>query len=549
MQARHASIFLALAACRPLEFAEFPPECDPAIETCPPGAGSTMADTTTGDDDGSGVQTVTGATSAATTTTAASAGSDSNSETGLVPEDAPAIRSVSLTPNPLEFAGAIDVEVVTDNTASVRLQYPGGDVELEEGPAGHFHGQIGASTGLANGTFEATMTPSRGESVGEPETRFYTFDLPPAGEMFLWDTMSDHGSGQIEALRVTESGHVIGLGTLYQNGTPRCFMHRRDLEGKYTEADDIRVIFPDKECQAIDLAIDGETLYLLVSMKGGDSWFWRIGSAAWGQDPTILRTGLKDEKANALARSASGTTAICGTAPSPDMLVDAIDGRVWPLVGAPVELDYIAPDDPLQKPHLFDETLRDCEFVDERLVAVGDVFGRHEKGMPAPPERTRPLLVEMDGQAEPAWHVDGLGPGNITQGSISTLAIDGEGCYITGLYTCGDTCEQQGEIRIYEPGSKLSWALTLGANILSPQDIAWSPAGYIVFASAQATGQWSSQFVVQAYIPEQYEPAWTFAKAEMPNLHLGRALAVGPGTVVGGGFGGGGFPALVFLRP
>ena len=76
-----------------------------------------------------------------------------------------------------------------------------------------------------------------------------------------------------------------------------------------------------------------------------------------------------------------------------------------------------------------------------------------------------------------------------------------------------------------------------------------SRAGYIVFASAEATGQWSSQFVVQAYIPGQYEPAWTFAKAEMPKLHLGLALAVRPGVVVGGGFGGGGFPALAFLRP
>ena len=549
MRVRHVSLVFVLAACQPFEFAEFPPVCDPAIETCPPGAGSTTTNAT-GEEVSDGIQTVTTATTA-TTTSAGATSTDPNpgGDTEVAPPD-PAIESVSLTPDLLKFAGSIEIDVVATDAEGVQLQYPGATVELEKGPDDHFHGQIDVPTGLIpQGTHEAILTPWRGETTGEPESRFYTLELPPAGEMFLWDTMSDHGSGEVKVLRVTESGHVIALGTLYQNGTPRCFLHRRDLEGKYTEADDIRVIFPDKECQAIDLAVDGELLYLLVAMKGGDSWIWRVGSAAWGQDPTILRTGAKDENAYALARSALGKTAICGTAPSPGMILDTMDGRVWPLFGAPIELDYIAPEDPQQKPHKFDETLRDCEFVDERLVGVGGVLGWHEGGNPPPPKRTRPLIVEVYGQDEPVWHVDGLGPGNITQGSISTLALDGEGRYVTGLYTCGDICDQQGEIRIYEPDGKLSWSLTLGANVLPPQDIAWSPAGDIVFSSAETTGQWSSKFLVQAYIPEQYEPAWTFAKAEVPTLHLGRALAVGPGAVVGGGVGGAGFPALAFLRP
>ena len=546
MQVRHGFLALALAACQPFELHDFPPVCDPAVETCPPDAGSTAATTTIGDDIPDGVQTVTTATT--TSAGATTSDPDPGGDTEIEPPE-PAIESVSLQPDPLKFAGSIDVDVVATDAEGVRLQYPGAEVELEKGPNGHFRGRISASTGLTNGTYQAILAPWRGETAGEPESRFYTFDLPPAGEVFLWDTMPDHGSGQVEALRVAASGHVIALMTIYQNGVPRCALHRRDLEGKYTEADDIRVIFPDKECQAIDLEVDGEILYLLISMKGGDSWFWRVGSAVWGQDPTILRTGAKDEKAHALARSPAGKTAICGTAPSPILNQDKLDGRVWPLVGAPVGLDYVAPDDPQQKEHLFDETLWDCEFgADERLVAVGDVFGWHEGDL-LQPKRMRPLIVEMDGQNEPVWHVDGLGPGNTTQGSISALAIDGEGRYVTGLYTCGDTCDQQGEIRVYEPGGKLSWPLTLGANILPPQDVAWSPAGYIVFASAEATGQWSSKFVVQAYIPGQYEPAWTFAKAEMPNLHLGRALTVGLGAVVGGGVGGTGFPALAFLRP
>jgi hypothetical protein len=152
-------------------------------------------------------------------------------------------------------------------------------------------------------------------------------------------------------------------------------------------------------------------------MKSGNSWILRVGSAVWGEEPTIIRTGAKDEKAHALARSPAGNTAICGTAPSPVMALDTIDGRVWPLIGAPAELDYIAPDDPQKQDHKFDEKLWDCEFGDdERLVAVGDVFGQHEPNInPPPPKRTRPLLLELDGEAEPVWHVDGLGPGNISQ--------------------------------------------------------------------------------------------------------------------------------------
>lgn len=546
MQARHTSVLLALAACRPLEFAEFPPECDPSVETCPPGSGSTTTVSATTGDGGDGIQTVTSATTSTTTTT--SAGSGSDGETGPVPE-APAIRSVSLAPNPLKFAGAIDVEVVADNADGVRLEYLGAEVELEEGLEGHFHGQIAAHTGLSNGTYDATLTPLREDVAGEPETRPYTLELPAAGELFLWDTMPDHGLGHVEALRVTEAGHVVAFGTLYQNGIARCFLHRRDLEGKYTEADDIRIIFPDKECQAIDLVVDGEALYLLVSMMAGDGPRWRIGSAGWGQEPTILRTGAKDERAYALARSPSGRIEICGTAPSSSLMEDVVDGRVWPLVGAPVELDYIALG---QLPHQFDETLRDCAFVGERLVAVGDVFGRHEQDKnPQPPKRTRPLLLELDGEGGPAWHVAGLGPGNATQGSISELTIDGEGRYVTGLHTCADACDPQGEMRVYEPGGKVWWQVTLGANILPPRDIVWSPAGYLVVASAEDSGNWSSTFVLQAFIPApgQYEPAWNFSKAEMANLHLASAVAVGPGVVVGGGLGGASFPALAFLRP
>ena len=175
MRVRHDSLVFVLAACQPFEFAEFPPVCDPAIETCPPGAGSTTTtNATTGEDVSDGVQTVTTATTTTATTTSAGATStdpDPGGSTGVTPLD-PAIESVSLTPDLLKFAGSIEVDVVATDAEGVRLQYPGAEVELEEGPDGHFHGQIDALTGLTpQGMYEALLTPWRGETVGEPEGR------------------------------------------------------------------------------------------------------------------------------------------------------------------------------------------------------------------------------------------------------------------------------------------------------------------------------------------------------------------------------------------
>jgi len=543
MQARHLSLALVLAGCR-LELAEFPPVCDPQVETCPPGSGSTSgASTDTVPQDG--VQTVTSAT---TQTASSGSGDEDSNGTSTGEPAAPAIVDVKLTPDPIKFAGSIAVDVVAEHAEGVRLAYPGGLVELMPEGDGHFHGPLVVHSGLSNGTSEATLTPWYGEREGEPVVRPYGVELPTPGNDFLWDPMPDYGLGQFDVLRVHD-GRVYGLGTIYQDNSPRCVVHRRDLEGKYG-AGDVQLILGDQECWAIDLAVDGDTLHLLVSMMSGNGPRWRYGIMSWGQDPSFLRTGLQGEVAHALARSESGTTRICGAGPTADP-TDLRDARVWPLVGPPLELDYVppsAPNNPNPQPHLFDETLRDCDFVGESLVAVGDVFGKHEAIVnPKQPQQTRPLLLELEG--EPAWHVAGLGPGNTTQGSILTMAIDGQGRYVTGLYTCGDTCDPQGEVRVYEPGGTLAWQVTLGADVLPPRDVAWSPAGYLVVASAETTGDLSSKFLLQAFIPGQLAPAWSFSRAEAANIHLARAVAIGPGAVVGGGLAGNGFPTLAFLRP
>jgi len=543
MRANHSFLLVALAACGH-EIAALAPECDPERETCPPGAaaGSTTGDESSGS--ASGVQTVTTAGSGTSGSGASSDTNPPNETTDAAPIE-PGVVSVKFEPNPLEFAGVIEVDVIADAEGVRMSVHEAAPVELTQDQDGHFRGQIVIETGLSNGTHEATFVPWEADVEGMPATRPYTVALPDAGELFLWDTMPDHGLGQIEVLRVTTSGRVVGFGTLYQDGKPRCFLHRRELDGKYAE-NDVRVIFADKECQAIDLVVDGDVLYLLMSVMSGDGPRWRLGSALWEDEPAILRTGGKGELAHAVARSVNGLIRVCGEGPSTGVNPeDKVDARVWPPVGEPLELDYKL----LDKEHQFDEILRACDFAGERLVGVGEVFGQHEEGMPWPPKRKRPLLLELDNPTDPTWHVPGLGPGNTTQGSASELAIDDEGRYWVGLYTCGDTCDAQGEVRRYEHGGKLTWTVTLGPSTLPPSALAWSPAGYLVVGSAEVVGNWSSRFILQAFVPEEYEPAWSFAKAEVSSLHIAQAVAVGPGVVVGAGVGGNGFPAVAFLYP
>jgi len=149
----------------------------------------------------------------------------------------------------------------------------------------------------------------------------------------------------------------------------------------------------------------------------------------------------------------------------------------------------------------------------------------------------------------PVWTVPSIGPGNITQSSATALAIDNNGRYIVGLYVCEDVCAPAGELRIYESGGMITEWMPLPGNVLPPNDLAWSPAGYVVLASAQIVKDWSTRFLLEAYVPGTYEPAWTYKKAEMATTHLARAVVVAPGVVVGAGVGGDGLPAFAFVNP
>lgn len=530
-----------LAACSVPGWPEFPPYCDPKVETCPPGQdGSSTTGATLGapHEASGGIQTVTGASDATTTNEP-----NPPAETSAVDPSEPAIDTALLTPDPLDFAGRIAVEVTAIHATGVRMERIGApSVDLKQAPGGSFIGEIEVLTGLSNGTHEATFVPWHADVEGAPETVPFSVALPPAGTEVLWDAVPDNGLGQIEALGLLGDSAIVGLGTLFDGNDSRCYLHRRNLDGTYGDAD-VQIIFPDFNCAAVDLVVAGDAIYLLAQVTGGDGPRWRLASTTWGAAPMVVHTGAKDEVAHALARSAGGRLVACGTGPSPGQDMDTIDGRYWTLNGPTVELDYVLNG----FVHRFDETVRDCGFAGERLVLVGEVLGRHEEGQDNP-SRRRPFVLEVEVEGEPHWIVPGLGPGNTTQGAATALAFDDQGHYIVGLYTCGDACVPEGELRTYAPGGTISWQVTLPANVSSPFAVAWSPAGYVAIAGAEGTG-WSTNFLLQGYVPHTYTPAWTFSKAKQANAHVALAVATAPGIVVGGGFGGGGFPAFAFVRP
>jgi hypothetical protein len=329
-----------------------------------------------------GIQTVTSEGEGTPTTTTTAEASTTGDPA------VPAVMSVMFTPDPLEQVGIIDVDVVAD-ADHVRMDRPGfASVELSKGPDEHFHGAIEVLSGLSNGTHEAIFVPRQDNVEGADENGYYTVALPEAGSEVLWDVIPDDGLGQVDALALLGDDAIVGIGTVFDgNNTPRCYVHRRNLDGSYSGAD-VVLLFPEYPCTAVDIEIDGETIDLLVQVTGGDGPRWRVATMAWGQTPAVLRTGEKDEVAHALARGKDDKRVVCGTAPSPG-LMDTIDGRVWTLSGATVELDYRPP---LKDAHMFDETVMDCMFRDTELVLVGEVYGKHEEDLQVP-FRKRPFFA------------------------------------------------------------------------------------------------------------------------------------------------------------
>ena len=547
MRVTLAVVLVLASAC----VADWPP---PSGEYCPDGCTSTTDP---------GVSEPTVASDPTSTTTAEPADTDldttgvdssdtgsepGSSTTAAEPEEPPSIVGFDLEPDLIEDNGLIHVEVSTLHAYGVQIQLETGDIiELTPGKAGNFSGDIAVFSGKDNGERVAVLRPYRADLEGEPVPAPYYIALPKPGSEIDWETGDlIKSSGFIVAMGVLPDRRRVELGTFYEIGEPRCFLRVRELDGSWGQGDFMSVL--PAYCTATDLTVNPETgaLHVLVDRKGDDGVRWWLAEIpSWGKGAKQIGVGSIGDKALALARHPD-MVAVCGAKKvATDDALDAFAVLVRPGEdGEERQFDYELMVD--QK-HAFTETMRDCAFVDDTLVMVGEAWGKH--GLDEKVKRDRLALLEYDVLTDTKkWTV--VGPTLGLQSRALTLAVDDQKRYHVAGSHCLDVCEPEGDLWGFLPGGMLFTHTPLGplgSDAVGPHDIAWSPAGYLVIASGEVQGQ-SYAFKVQAFAPENPVPLWTYTPKDMQGLQIAFAVAVDKyGKVCAGGIGAGNYPAFACI--
>ncbi|MEZ4454638.1 MAG: hypothetical protein R3B09_34620 [Nannocystaceae bacterium] len=527
-------------------------------------------DTTSTGDDSSGstwsgpVSTVTSATTSASSSSG-DAGDTDGATSGI--EDTtsgdadapPMISKHELSPNPIKFAGPIEVKIwINGDADGVRMALDSTDVELtlDQETQAFFTGEIPAYSGLLQNSDEyvARFTPWRddgGDLVeGDALEVPYAIQLHDSGDEDLW-ALDKSSSGHVTALDVLPEGDVLTLQTLVQGKMSSCSLRRRDPEGN-SGPDDVVVVLPDR-CRGISLEVgdDGVT-QILIEADTNLGWMWAVARMThFGAPLQWIADGEVDEVARDLAVSPSGVVAVCGSTPTPEPgdLEDAVVHIVRPDEFSSYAKTFDYKMDDLK--HKFDERANGCTFVDEdRVILVGSVYGPHVE---LAPDRSRRFDVVYNLETD---HGDlrVASAGLATQGFATDVAVDhDEGrIYVVG-HVCGnDVCDQvEAQMWTLDGEGDLASTTSLGLHsnkALAPSRVRVSPvAGYILVASgglADAEGA----FLVRAYAPFKAEPLWSYLRHDADLVHLPNALAIGPyGQVYAGGFGANGFPLFVII--
>lgn len=182
----------------------------------------------------------------------------------------------------------------------------------------------------------------------------------------------------------------------------------------------------------------------------------------------------------------------------------------------------------------------------DTLVLAGEAVGKFEEDT----KRERLMLARLDMVSKWVdWTVAPIGA-KTTQSGAQALTIDDQGRFVVVGYVCGDDCEPEGEMRIYDPKGGLVWLASLGAfptKELTGRDIAWNPAGFAVVATGGTKGK-EAAFVVRAFAPFKYDALWTYTHQDNQALQFVNTLAIGrSGESYAGGFGANGYPAVAYI--
>jgi hypothetical protein len=460
--------------------------------------------------------------------------------TGPEVQAPPMILGMTLCPGPgtpgscvFQSAGPVTVTVQAEGAAEVWMTVDDGvafalDPVGEEGA--EFVGEIAVLGESWNGVHTVSAVAMSGELASAPWPDMFTVAAPPAGsEAWLDKSVLTPSFGN--AIAVDALGDVYELFTYSSNQGGRCLLRRRDALGTVVWADDARPIAADLTCIGEDLKVapDG-TLWVLINTFVQGAWRWEL----WHVDAEGTPLGPNPQVGSATHRgagldvSATGEVLVCGTRPG-SFDTDDTWVRYQPAVGDGWTVPWVFKFE--GKEVEADERARDCAFVEDRIVVVGEASGKTIQGDDELYARGFVLELSRD-STKMAETITTTGPG--WQSGHEAVAPDGSGGYVTVGYSCDSKvvpcAATQGVARWFSLGGTEIW----NESVVKAQkltDVALSPGGYVVVA-AQAKEQ-AKGILVQAWQVGKGNPLWEYQGAQSM-MQAASGIAVGQYALVYG---------------
>ena len=454
-----------------------------------------------------------GEAGASSSETGASSGESDTGTTGPEVQAPPMILGMTLGPGPgtpgscvLQSAGPVTVTVQVVDAAEVWMTVDDGEAVVLD-PVGdegaEFVGEIAVLGASWNGMHTVSAIAKSGELVSKPWPDMFTVDAPPAG-LEVWKKKSAITPSYGNAVAVDAQGDVYELFTESSNQGERCHVRRRDAEGESVWSQDTTPLAVGVHCVGEDIEVDPDgTVWALVNTRQQNVDRWQLFHLAPdGMPLDAPQVSDYEEVGRGLDVNATGDVLLCGVRPG------VMSENAWVKLSRPVGTGWTVPWVYKIASTDFVERTRDCAFVEDRIVVVGEVFGYHDENEQSPMSRGFVIEYGVNGvklpedvaTAFPAW-----------QSSYEAVAPDGDGGYVAVGYTCDaksvPCTPTKGVVKWFTPGASLAWEQPVAAAT-RVWDVAASPSGGIVVA-AQAVLK-EEGFLVQAWALGQGSPSWDY---------------------------------------
>ena len=468
----------------------------------------------------------------------ASSGESTAGTTGPEVQAEPVIVGMSLTPGPgtpgscvLQLAGPVAVTVQTEDAVEVWITVDDGEAVALE-PVGddgmEFVGEIAVLGESWNGSHTVSAVAESGELVSAPWVDMFSVTAPGAGSE-LWKKKSTITPSKGNAVAVDAQGEVYELFTEWSPQGARCHVRRRDTEGEPVWPQDAVALAAGVSCggEDIEVAPDG-TIWALTNTVVDEVHRWQLFHLdPDGEQVDAPQVGDFQEFGRGLDVNAAGDLLLCGTRPGL-LLPDA-----WVRLSLSAGKGWTVPWVYKFEDKEFDERTRDCAFVEDRIMVVGEAFGKHDKD--ELDQMSRGFVVELG--VNGAELSEAVATASPWQSGYEAVAPDGDGGYVAVGYTCDakvtPCTPTQGVVNWFTPGASLTWGqpVTTAATVW---DVAVSPSGGVVVAAeALIKGK---GFLAQAWAAGQGMPSWAY-QGTLSTLQVATGIAVGPyGYISVGGY-------------